>query len=205
MTPCRRPAPSPSWPCMRAESNGSTARARSGAAPRGPTPARLGRDEQRPSVGSPSTGRASRAPSSARRCRAPRRPAAAEPRGVGPGRPPAGGPRRRSPRPRTPPRPRRCPGPAHGHLVTRQGAGLVGAHDGGGAQRLHRGQVPDDRVAARHPLHPDRQRDGDDRRQTLRDRRRPQGRWRQGGVGERIAAGQRHAEHDRGDTAMPTP
>ena len=54
---------------------------------------------------------------------------------------------------------------AHGHLVPRQRAGLVGGDHGRRAERLDRGEVPHDRVAPRHALHAEREHRGDDRRQ----------------------------------------
>ena len=55
----------------------------------------------------------------------------------------------------------------HHHLVTGQGAGLVGADDADRAQRFDGGQSADDRVAPCHSLHADRQRDRHDCRQPL--------------------------------------
>ena len=57
------------------------------------------------------------------------------------------------------------------HLHQGQGAGLVGADARHRTQGLHRRQAPDDRVAARHALHADGQRDRDERRQAFRDQR----------------------------------
>ncbi len=59
---------------------------------------------------------------------------------------------------------------AHGHLVLRERAGLVGADDGGGAERLDRGELADDGAALGHPLHAEREGDGGDRGQPLGDR-----------------------------------
>jgi hypothetical protein len=59
----------------------------------------------------------------------------------------------------------------HHHLHQSQRAGLVGADARDRAQRLDRRQLADDGVALRHALHADRQGDGDDRRQALRDHR----------------------------------
>ena len=56
------------------------------------------------------------------------------------------------------------------HLVAGERAGLVGADHRDRAERLDRRQPADDRVAARHRLHADRQRDRQHRGQTLRDR-----------------------------------
>ena len=58
---------------------------------------------------------------------------------------------------------------AHGHLVLRQRAGLVGGDDARRAERLDGGQVADDRVSPSHALHADRQHGGDDGRQSLGD------------------------------------
>ena len=57
---------------------------------------------------------------------------------------------------------------AHRHLVPGEGAGLVRRDHVGRPERFHRGQVADDRVAARHPLHADGQDRGDHRRQPFR-------------------------------------
>ena len=57
------------------------------------------------------------------------------------------------------------------HLHQGQRAGLVGADARHRAEGLHRGQAPDDGVALGHPLHADRERDRDDRRQALRNHR----------------------------------
>ena len=54
---------------------------------------------------------------------------------------------------------------------------------------------------ARHPLHADGERDGDDRGQALGDRGHRQRDGGQGGVGERVAAQQRHAEQHHRDHA----
>ena len=59
----------------------------------------------------------------------------------------------------------------HHHFHERQRAGLVGADARYRPERLHRRQPPDDGVALGHALHADRERDGDDRRQALRDHR----------------------------------
>jgi hypothetical protein len=59
----------------------------------------------------------------------------------------------------------------HGHLVARQGAGLVRADYGRAAQCLDRRQAADDRVTLRHAPDADGQGDGEHRRQTLRDHR----------------------------------
>ena len=49
-----------------------------------------------------------------------------------------------------------------GHLVLGQRAGLIGADDGGAAERLDRGQLPDEHVASDHALDAEGQGDGDD-------------------------------------------
>ena len=54
----------------------------------------------------------------------------------------------------------------HTHLVGGEGAGLVGADDGGAAQGLHGGQRPDDGVLLGHAASPQGQAGGDDGRQT---------------------------------------
>ena len=64
-----------------------------------------------------------------------------------------------------------APGPelerTDGHLVLGQGAGLVGADDGGRAQGLDGGQPADQDAHAGHALHPQRQRHGGDGGQPL--------------------------------------
>ncbi len=55
------------------------------------------------------------------------------------------------------------------HAVLRQRARLVRADHGGGAEGFHGGQLPDDRVAAGHPLDPDREDDRDGGGQALGD------------------------------------
>ena len=54
------------------------------------------------------------------------------------------------------------------HLVLGQCAGLVGADESGGAQCLHRLEVPDKGVSLAHSLRTDGQRQGDGRQQSLR-------------------------------------
>ena len=54
----------------------------------------------------------------------------------------------------------------HTHLVGGEGAGLVGADDGGAAQGLHGGQGPDDGVLLGHAACAQGQAGGDDGRQT---------------------------------------
>ena len=63
----------------------------------------------------------------------------------------------------------RSPHLAHRHLVLGERACLVGADHRGPAQRLDRGQPPDDRTPLGHSCDTDGQRDGDRRRQALRD------------------------------------
>src|SRR5690625_4667360 len=58
-------------------------------------------------------------------------------------------------------------GVARRHLVARQGPRLVGTDDRGGAQGLDGWQAAHHGIACRHPLHADRQGDGDDCRQAL--------------------------------------
>ena len=57
----------------------------------------------------------------------------------------------------------------HGHLVLRQGAGLVGADDLGAAQGLHSGQPADDRIALAHIGHANAQYHSNHSGQALRD------------------------------------
>ncbi len=64
---------------------------------------------------------------------------------------------------------------ANRHLIPRERAGLVRRDDGRGSERFHGGQVPDDGVAARHPLDANRQHRRDDRRQPLGHRRHGEG------------------------------
>lgn len=54
----------------------------------------------------------------------------------------------------------------HTHLVGGEGAGLVGADDGGAAQGLHRGQASDDGVLLCHTAGTESQAGGDDGGQT---------------------------------------
>ena len=58
----------------------------------------------------------------------------------------------------------------HRHLILGERAGLVGADDGGAAERLDRGQLADDGAAPGHARHADGERDGDGGRQPLGDR-----------------------------------
>ena len=55
----------------------------------------------------------------------------------------------------------------HGHLVLRQRAGLVRADHRGAAQRLDGGEFADQRMVLDHPLHPQGEADGHDRRQAF--------------------------------------
>ena len=58
-----------------------------------------------------------------------------------------------------------------GHLVLRQRARLIRTDDGSGTERLDGGEFLDNGVFLDHFLNADRQNDGDDGRQPLRDRR----------------------------------
>lgn len=55
------------------------------------------------------------------------------------------------------------------HLVTRQGAGIVGTDHRDPTQRLYGGQAPYDDIAPCHPLYADRQRNRHDGRQAFRN------------------------------------
>ena len=59
--------------------------------------------------------------------------------------------------------------PLDGHPVFGEGSGLVRADDVGAAERLHRVQAADDRILLDHPVDRQRQSDGDDGGQALRD------------------------------------
>ena len=61
--------------------------------------------------------------------------------------------------------------PPDGHFIARQRAGLVGTDHRDRAERLHGRQPADDRIALGHAAHANGQRDGQDGRQALRDRR----------------------------------
>ena len=63
----------------------------------------------------------------------------------------------------------------NGHLVLREGAGLVGADDGGRTERLHRGQLADDHAPPGHPLRAQGEHDGGDRGEALRHGRHREG------------------------------
>ena len=56
----------------------------------------------------------------------------------------------------------------NGHLVLREGSGLVRTDHRGAAEGLDRGKLADQGVAADHLLHPQGQADGHDRRQPFR-------------------------------------
>ena len=58
---------------------------------------------------------------------------------------------------------------AYGHLVLRERAGLVGADDGRGAERLDRGELAHDGAALGHALHAEGERDRRDGREPLGD------------------------------------
>ena len=55
---------------------------------------------------------------------------------------------------------------ADGHLVGGEGPGLIGADDGGAAQRLHGGEAAHDGVLLGHPPRPQSQAGRDHGRQT---------------------------------------
>ena len=78
----------------------------------------------------------------------------------------------------------------HRHLVFGEGAGLVATDDRRAPERLDRGQVADDRLAPRHPLYPDSERNRDNRREPLGNR--PD---REGYSGERCVAEGVPAKH----------
>ena len=61
------------------------------------------------------------------------------------------------------------PGPGDAHPVLGERAGLVGADDRRGPERLHRGQPLDQGTPAGHLPHPDRQRERDRGQQPFRD------------------------------------
>jgi hypothetical protein len=89
----------------------------------------------------------------------------------------------------------------HRHLVARQRAGLVGADHRHRTQRFHGRQAAHDRLAFRHALHAQRQRDGHDRRQPFGNGRGGERDHHQEHVGRRMAA-QQHAE-DEGQRTQP--
>ncbi len=82
-----------------------------------------------------------------------------------------------------------------GHLVAGQRAGLVGADDRSRAERLDCRQLADHRVAPGHAADPDRERDGDHRRQTFGDRPDRQRDDRD----QRLVPGERAREHREGE------
>src|SRR3990172_13331174 len=59
----------------------------------------------------------------------------------------------------------------HVHLALRQGARLVRADNGRGAERFHGGELPDEGVALHHPLEPESKTDRDDGGKAFRNRR----------------------------------
>ena len=84
----------------------------------------------------------------------------------------------------------------HGHFVTGQRPGLVGADDCHRPQRLDRRQTTDNGIALRHALDTDGQRDGDDGRQSLGDGRNRQADRSQEHVAGTVVA-QGHAKDER--------
>ena len=64
----------------------------------------------------------------------------------------------------------RGPQPAYRHLVHGQGAGLVGAEHGGGAERLHGRHAARQHAVLRDPPGAERQENGEDDRELLRER-----------------------------------
>ena len=96
-----------------------------------------------------------------------------------------------------------------GHLVAREGAGLVRADHRDGAQGFHRGQTPHDGVFARHAASAQGQHDGHDGRQAFRDGRDGQAHHRQKDIEQRhlahpiaVAKGdQAGRENEQGDLA----
>ena len=93
---------------------------------------------------------------------------------------------------------------AHRHFVTRQGAGLVGADHGGGAERLDRRKLTHDGVGGCHPPHSQAQSDGHDRRQRFRNGGDRQGNGEQEQAEDDVEIQHRRAEqagreHDRAD------
>ena len=88
-----------------------------------------------------------------------------------------------------------------GHLVERQGPGLVGADGRGGAQRLGRAKALDDRACLGQQAGAARQDRGHDRRQPGRDRRDREGHA--GGEHRREALPARHVDRDRCGQSEP--
>ncbi len=78
---------------------------------------------------------------------------------------------------------------AHGHLVLRQRARLVGTDDGNRTERFHGGKPPDDRIASRHALHAGGQRDRHHRGQPFGDRRNGQPDHDHEGIGRIVVSG----------------
>ena len=88
----------------------------------------------------------------------------------------------------------------HAEPILGQRAGLVGGHDGRAPERLHRREVPDDRLPTSHPLNADGERDRDDRRQPLGHGGDGQADAGEGSVREGEASHRgRQAEQDGGD------
>lgn len=92
--------------------------------------------------------------------------------------------------PREPERPPSRHDPGGGHLVQREGAGLVRADRGGRAEGLDRRQSLDDGPLRRHPRHADGEGDGDHRRQALGDGGDRQRHGTEDGVTDLVALGQ---------------
>ena len=90
---------------------------------------------------------------------------------------------------------------AHAHAVLRQGPGLVGADHRRRAERLDRGQVPDQHVPLRHALTRQHERQGERREQTFRHHRHDDADGEDEGVPERhpCEAAHREEEHADGD------
>ncbi len=86
------------------------------------------------------------------------------------------------------------------HLVARQRAGLVAADHGGGAQRLHRRQPPDDGAPRRHALHAHGQRDGHRHRQAFGHHRHHLADGHHQHLGQRQVAPQAQQHHQREQT-----
>ena len=86
------------------------------------------------------------------------------------------------------------------HLVERQRSCLVGADDGGAAQRLDGGELPGDGVASGHAMHAERQRHGHHCRQAFRDGGNGQCDGCHGSLCQRVAAHQAENEHQRDDS-----
>ena len=80
-----------------------------------------------------------------------------------------------------------------------QRAGLVRANDRGAAERLDRRESAHERVALDHPLDAERERDGDDRRQSFGDDGDRQGHAEDEHLDERLAAKQTERDDDQDD------